>query len=68
MHLLGDPLTTCPIQLGWRLNIEQSVSRQFVFIDNPERYIGNGSAWTQTRTLSNSLQPLLTLGPVYRNM
>jgi len=61
MDPLGDQLTTGPIQTGWEFTIEPYPSRQFGFIDDPDRQFGNGSVWTRTRTRSDSPEPLLTL-------
>jgi hypothetical protein len=60
---LGDPLTTRPIQTGWKYTLEPYPSRQFGIIDDPDRQFGNGSVWSQTQTRSDGLEPLLTLPP-----
>ena len=59
MDLLGDPLTTSPIQTGWELTFELYPSWQFGFIDILDRQFANGLVWT--RTGSESPEPLLTL-------
>ena len=61
MDLLGDPLTTRPIQTGWEFTIEPYPSGQFGFMDDPDCQYGNGSVWTLTRTRSDGPKPLLTL-------
>jgi len=61
MDPLGDPLTTRPIQTGWEFTMEPYPSGQFVFIDDPDRQLGNGSVWTRTRTQSDGPELLLTL-------
>ena len=67
MDPLGDPLTTRPIQTGWEFTMEPYPSRQFKFIDDPDRQFGNGSVWTRTRTQSDGPEPLLTLVKGMRN-
>ena len=61
MDPLGDLLTTRPIQMGWEFTMEAYPSRQFGFIDDPDRQFGNGAVWTRTRTWSDGPEPLLTL-------
>jgi hypothetical protein len=61
MDLLGNPLTTRPIQTVWEFTTEPYPSGQFGFNDHPYRQFGNISVWTRTRTRSDGLQPLLTL-------
>jgi len=41
--------------------MEPYPSRQFGFIDDPDRQVGNGLVWTRTRTRSDGPEPLLTL-------
>ena len=62
MEPLGDQLTTHPIQMGWEFTMEPYPSRQFGFIDDPDRQFGNGSVWNRTWTRSDGPEPLLTLG------
>jgi len=62
MDPLRNPLTTRPIQTGWGFTMEPYPSGQFGLIDDPDRQFGNGSVWTRTRTRSDGLEPLLTLG------
>jgi hypothetical protein len=62
MDLLGDPLTTRPIQMGWEFTMEPYPSGQFWLIDIPDRQFGNTSVCTRTRTWSDGLEPVLTLG------
>ena len=61
MDQLGDPLTTHPIQTGWEFTMEAYSSRQFGFIDDPDRQSGKGSVWTGTHSRSDGPEPLLTL-------
>jgi len=61
MDLLGDPLTTRPIQMGWEFTMEPHPSGHFGFIDDPDRQLGNVSDWIQTRTWSDDPEPLPTL-------
>jgi len=61
MDLLGDLLTTCPIQTGWEFTMEPYPSGQFGFIEDLDRQFGNGLVWTRTRTRSDGLELLLTL-------
>jgi hypothetical protein len=61
MDPLGDPLTTRPIQTGWELTMEQCLTGQFVFIDDPDCHFGNCSVLTRTCTRSDGPEPLLTL-------
>jgi len=61
MVLLGDPLTTRPIQTGWGFTIEPYPSWLFRFIDNPDHQFGNSSVWTRTRTRIDSPEPSPTL-------
>jgi len=73
MGLLGDPLTTRPIQTGWEFTFEPYPSWQFRCIDNPDLQFGNSSVWAQTRVQpqSDSQEPLLTLhlcSPVYSKL
>jgi len=62
MDLLGNPLTTHPIQTAWEISIEPYLSWRFGCIDNPDLQFGNGSIWTWTQTWSDGLELLLTLG------
>jgi len=57
---LGDPLTTRPILTGWEFTSEPYPSWQFGFMDNLDCQFGNSPDWTQTRTRSDGLEPLLT--------
>jgi len=61
MDLQGDPLTTLPIQTGWKLNIKTYLSWQFEFLDTRDHHFGNSFVRTQTQTQSDYLEPLLTL-------
>jgi len=61
MDLLGDPLTTRPIQKGWEFTMEPYPTGQFVFIDDQDRQFGNGLVSTWTRTRSDGPEPLLIL-------
>jgi len=61
MDPLCDPLTTCPIQMGWEIWIESYPNRRFGCVENPDRQFGNGSVLTRTRTRHDSLEPLLIL-------
>jgi hypothetical protein len=61
MDPLGDPLTTLPIQTGWKFTMEPYPRGLFGFIDDPDRQFGNCSVWTRTRTRSDGAEPLLTL-------
>jgi hypothetical protein len=61
MDLLGDPLTTRPIQTGCEFTMEPYPSGQFGLIDDRDRQLGNGSVSTRARTRSDGPQPLLTL-------
>jgi hypothetical protein len=62
MDLLGDLLTTHPIQTHWEFTIKPYTSWWFGWIDNPDCQFGNGSVWTWTWTRSHDPEPLLTLG------
>ena len=61
MDPLCDPLTTRPIQTGWKFTMKLYPSGQFGFIDDPDRQFGNGLVWTRTRTPSDGPEPLLTI-------
>jgi len=61
MDLLGDPLTTRPIQTGWEFSMEPYPSGRFRCVDDPDPQFGNGSVWTRTQTRSDGPEPLLTL-------
>ena len=61
MHLLGDLLTTRPIQTGWEFTMELYPSGQLGFIEDPDHPFGNGSVWSRTRIRSEGPEPLLTL-------
>jgi hypothetical protein len=65
MDLLGNPLTTRPIQTDWEFTFQSYHGWQFGFIDNPDRQFGNGSVWTRTRTWSDSPEPLLILAGLH---
>jgi hypothetical protein len=43
MDQLGNPLTTCSIQMGYEFTMEPYASGQFGFIDNLDRQVGNSS-------------------------
>ena len=43
MDLLGDPVTTRPIQTGWQFTMEPYLSRFVGLLDDPDRQFGNGS-------------------------
>jgi hypothetical protein len=58
---LGDLLTTCRIQTGWEMSIEQCPTCPFRCIDNPDFQFGNDSVLTWTRTRSDGAETLLTL-------
>ena len=62
MDLLGDQLTTRPIQTGWKFSMEAYPSGRCRFIDDPDRHFGNSSVWTRTQTRSDGPEPVLTLG------
>jgi len=62
MDPLGDPLTTRQIQMGWGFTIEPYPGWRFGCIDNPDLEFVNGSVPTRTRSCSDGLEPLLTLG------
>jgi len=68
MNLLGDPLTTRPIQMRWDFTMELYRSKQFGFVDDPDRQFVNGSVWTQTRTLSDGPELSLTLFEVLADL
>jgi len=61
MDPLGDPLTTCPIQMGQEVSLEPYPKRRFGFIDELDSHSGNGLVWTWTWTRSDGPEPLLTL-------
>jgi hypothetical protein len=61
MDLLGDLLTTRPIQTGWEFTKEPYLSGQYGLIDNLDRQIGNSSVSTRTGTRSSCPETLLTL-------
>ena len=61
MDLLGDLLTTRPIQTGWEMCIEPHPNRQFWCIENQECWFGNSLHLTQTQTRCDGLELLLTL-------
>jgi hypothetical protein len=58
MDLLGDPLTTHPIQTGWKITIEVNERFQFGFINNLYHHFRNRSVWTWIRTWSDRLEQL----------
>jgi len=64
MDPLVDPLTTHPIQPGWKFTIDSYPSWRFGFIDNMDRQFGTSLVWTWTRTQSDGPELLLT--PVMR--
>jgi len=43
MDPLGNPLTTCTIQMSWVFTMELYPSGQFGCIDDPDNQFGNGS-------------------------
>jgi len=61
MYLLGDPLTTRPIQMAWEFTIKLYRSWRLGFIEDPDGQIANGLIWTWTQTQSDDLESLLTL-------
>jgi len=65
MNLQTDPLdnqlTTRPIQMGGEIGIEPYPNWQCGCIDVPDNHFGDDPVHTQTRTPSNSLEPLLSL-------
>jgi hypothetical protein len=61
MNLQMDPLTTCPIQTGSEVTIEQYTDSLFRCIDNPERQFAQGLVLTSTRTRSDGSEQLLIL-------
>ena len=61
MDLLGDPLTTHPIQMGWEISIEPYPNWRFGWIDNADCQFVNYSVLTWTGTRSDCLEQLLTL-------
>jgi hypothetical protein len=61
MDPLEDPLRTCPIQTSREMSIEPYLNRQFGFIEDSERQLGDSSVPTRTRTRSDGLERLLTL-------
>jgi hypothetical protein len=61
MDPLGNPLRTCPIQMGWEFTMEPYPSGQFQLSDNPDRQFGQGSVWNRTLTRSHGLELLLSL-------
>jgi len=60
MDPLGDPLRTRPIEMGWDISIEPYRNWLLRWIDNPEWQFVNGLVLTQTRTRSDSPEPLPT--------
>jgi len=64
MDLVGDPLTTHPIQTGGEFSMEPYPSGQFGFIDDPDRRFGNSLVCTRTRTASDGPEGLRTLPTV----
>jgi len=61
MEPQDNPLTTCPIQPGWKTSIKPYLNSQLGFIDGPDPHCGNSSVTTQTQTRSDSMELLLTL-------
>jgi hypothetical protein len=61
MYPLDNPLTTRPIQTCREIIIEQYLKLQFRCIAKQEHKLGKGSVSTQTKTRSDSPEPLLLL-------
>jgi len=61
MDLLGNPLTTRPIQTGWEFTIEPYPSWEFGFIDDLDSQFVNFEVWIRTRTRSDGPEPFLSL-------
>jgi len=61
MDQKGNPLTTCPIQMGWEFTLKLYPRWRFRYIGDPDNQFGNGSVWTQTRTRSDGPETLWTL-------
>jgi len=68
MDPLGNPLTTCTIQMSWVFTTELYPSGQFGFIDDPDHQFGNGSVWTRTQTISEGPEPFLLLLGVHNHV
>ena len=60
---LGDPVTTCPIRTGWEFTMESYPSGRLGLLGEQDSQFGNGVVWTQTRTRTDSPEPLLILHP-----
>jgi len=61
MDPLGDPLTTCPNQMGLEISFKPCPNWRFGCMDHPDRQFVNGSVLTRTRIWIDCLEPLLTL-------
>jgi len=53
MDLLGNPLTTRPIEMGWDITIDPYPTWWSGNIYNPDRQFGHISISTRTRTRSH---------------
>jgi len=61
IDLLGNPLTSPLIQMGWEISIEPYANRRFVWIGNTDHRFGKCSVLNPTPTWTDSPESSLTL-------